>query len=497
MSWGADKLGVTEETFGQIKKAVTTGITSNTGLFGYNLSRYVSLVPAETPFRNRVPRVSAPEGAPFAVWRTLVNINNEQTDGAVPDDYAGTETLFQELNVSGNFQLVAKSGLVTEDAVAQAQGYADALAVTTVETMKQEFITENINLLWAQSFAAPSLAAPSLATAASGGSISSGSAIYVTVAGRTGKNYYYGGSGPAASSAHTSVGTTSSANSVTATVTAVRTIVAYDWFVGSSGSNMVYYTTTTVNTVTITTIPTAAQAVPTTLPLISSVQPTTPPTADTSYQTYWMNGLQATILGDWGGSGYVTPGGGTAQGAYWSSLGGSQFTVEGAGVLELDEMNLAMYNAYPGITPTRYIVSTQVINDLAKAALSNPQAITWLVPNDAEGRANVVMSGAVAKYLNKTKNGYPIMIEVDPYMVPGVLIAEVDVVPWMGSNIDSTLRVETLRDYQRYDYGINRQGGVSGGGPRYEFDIRCFEAFENAGGPVMGVLQDIGAGIGL
>lgn len=497
MSAGADMLQMVEETFNALKGSLTTGITSNTGLQGVNLQDYVSLVPCKTPFRETIARVAAPEGATFAYWRTFVNINNQQTDGAVPLDYGGTETEVELQNVYADFGLISKHGLVTEDAIAEAGGYADALAVMTIETMKQEFITENINLLHSQNFAAPGLTAPSLSSSSTGGSIASAGTVYVFVAGRTGKNYFYGGSGPASASAHVTVGTLSSTYSVSAFVTAERTICAYDWYVGSTANNAVYYTTTTINSVTVTSVPTAAQAVPN-LPQISASQPTTPPTADTSYQTYWINGMIASISGDWANSGignsYVTPGTGIAQGSIFTSLDGAQFIVEGAAILQLDELNQNIYNAYPGLSAARYVVGTQIINDLANAALSSPQAILFYA-GMLEDRAKLVMGGRVAQYLNKTDGETLIDIFVDPYMPPGEMFAEVRTVPYMGANVKTASKVETLRDYQRYDYGINYVANSATGGPRHEFDIRCFEAFETSVAPMMAVLANIAPGI--
>jgi hypothetical protein len=497
MSAGADLLGVTEETFNAIKGTLTTGLTASTGLQGVNLQDYVSLVPCKTPTRDSLPRVAAPQGAQFAYWRTFLNVNALQADGAEPTDFGGSATEMDLQNVFAPFGLIAKHGIVTDDAIALAGGYADALAVQTLETMKQEFITENVNVLHSQAFAVPTLGTISLSTSATNGYIGSGATVYVWVAARSGKNYFYGGSGPASASSHTSVGTTSTTNSVSAFIPAVRTAAAWDWFVGSSSSNGVYYTTTTVNSVTITTIPTTAQAVPS-LPLISSVQPTTPPTADTSYQSYWINGYVASILGDWStgafGSSYVTPGQGTAQGSIFTSLDGGQFHVDGAAILELDELNLAIYNNYPGVSPARFIVGTQIVNDLANAALSSPQAILFY-QGALEDRQKLVMGGTVANYLNKTDGQTQIEIFVDPYMVPGELIAEVRAVPFMGSNVKTASRVETLRDYQRFDYFPNYVANSSAGGPRHEFDVRCFEAFETVVGPTMAVLANIAPGL--
>ena len=498
MSLGADILGVTEETFSLIK-ATTNGILQSTGLYGVDLQPLVSLVPVDTPFRNSTPRMPAPQGAQYAYWRSLQNVNNQQLNPAVPFDYAGPIALIDERDVFAPFSPLAQGGSVTWDALAQSMGYADALAVDTLQTLNQLMIGDDINQLNAISFPLPSIATPSGTTSTTGGSIASGASVNIKVAARSGNNFYYGGSGPASANFAVTVGTTTSTNSVTATVAAVECAVAYDWYVGSTSSNQVYYTTTTVNTVTITMVPTAAQPVPTSsYPLLSSVQPSTPPTADTSYNTYWMNGLLGSILGDFsnsaGATNLTTPGSGTSQGAYFKSLDGGQFHVSGASVAELDALNQAIYDKWQ-LSPTRYLMGSQSVNDLTNAFLNSPQAVAFLQPSGADGRNALAMGGSVSRYFNKTVNGKPISIELQPHLAPGTVIAVTDEIPFPGANIDVPLSVETQLDYARFDYGANRQLNTSGGGPRYDFEIRSVQAFRNKAAATMGVISNIAPGV--
>lgn len=504
MSWGADTLGVSEETFDMIK-AATSGVVSGTDLAGINLQPLISLVPTDTPFFNSTPRVASKQGALFAYWQALLNVNNQQVDVGVPFDNAAG--LVQILNqyVFSPFVPLGLGGTVTQDALAQAQGYADALAVATLETIKQVLIGLDIHQLCAQSFALPTIGAISSVVSTTGGSISGTAHVFSKVAARSGVNYYKGGSG-VASAENDSGATSGSTASVTLTVPAVKGAVAYDWYVSSTTGTEKYYTTTTTNTVVITSIPGTTQVVPS-LPGIYNAGQTGPasvPAADTSFQTYWQNGLLASILGDFSASpdalgvagtvtNLVTPGSGTSQGAYYKSLDGGKLHVAGAALLELDAMNQSLYDAYQ-ISPTRYLMGSQSINDIANAVLNNPQAVTWLVPTDSDGRARVIAGGAVALYLNKTVNGKPITIELQPHMPPGTIVAVVDEVPFPGANIDQVLSVETQYDFWRFDYGANRAAGSSGG-PRYDFEIRSKQAFRNKAAPLMGVISNIAQGV--
>jgi hypothetical protein len=512
MSWGSDQLGVTEETF-EVIKAATSGITVGTGIAGVIPPELISLVPVDTPFFNSTARRSAGstggrQGARFVFWETLLNVNNSQPDIGVPFDQAGQLVQIENQYVSSQFAPMSLGGTVSEDALATGQGLADVLAVDTLQTINQVLIGMDIHQLGAQNFPLPTIGTPSLSASGSGGSIAGGTTVYVMCAARSLVNYYRGGSGTASSGAGPSTASTGgSTNSVVASVAAVKGASAYDWYVGSSSGAEVYYTTTTVNTVTITSIPTTPQLVPSLSGIFNAGQtgPAAVPTSDASYQSFWQNGLLPSILADYAaqpdqlGNGLTftnltTPGGGTTQGAYYKSLDGAQLSVSGAALEQIDEMNRAIYDTYQ-LTPTRMLMGSQSITDIANALLDNPQAVTWLLPNDASGRARLVAGGAVAIYLNKTVNGKPIVLELQPHLPPGVIIAVVDEVPFPGSNVMNPIQVETLIDFWRFDYGASRNIGQANGGPRYDFEIRSLQAFECKAAPVMGVISNIGAGI--
>lgn len=510
MSWGSDILAVSEETF-QLVKAATAGIDTTTGIAGVDfINEIMSWVPVDTPFFNSVPRGHG-KGAKAVFWQTLLNVNAGQNYQGVQPNYAAQIANVQNQYTYSPYAVVGQGGKVTWDAIAQGEDFADVLAVDTLQTINQQLIALEINQLNSQAFALPAVGTPSLTVSASGGSIGASVDVFVKVAARSGMNWYSGGSGVASAEANATVGT-GTTNSVTASVAAVKGAAGYDWYVGSATGAEHYYTTTPTNSVTITSVPTAAQDVPTAYAGLygsygpnSPIQgPTTVPTTDTSYQTYWQNGLLASILGDWPSSpdqlltgevaGLATPGTGVSQGAYYSSLDGAQLSVSGAALEQIDAMNTSIYNTYQ-VTPSRMLMGAQVITDIANAVLDNPQAVTWLVPTDADGRAKVVAGGHVATYLNKTVNGKPIQMWLMPYLPPGKIVSVIDSLPFPGSNVTSALQVRTLYDFFRFDYGANRQSGTADGGPRYDFEIRSEQAFVNKAAGICGVLDNIGSGI--
>ncbi len=509
MSWGSDILGVTEDTFQMIKSA-TSGIDTTTGIAGVDFIRDImSWVPVDTPFFNTVPR-GAGQGSVAVFWETLQNINALQSNGAVQNNYAAPIAQIQNQYTYSPYAEIGQGGRVTLSAIGQGTDYADVLAVDTLQTINQLLITLEINQLNSQSFPLPTIGAVTPVASTSGGSLATGT-VYIKCAARSGVNWYYGGSSIASGEA--SVAVTGPSASVSASVPAVIGAAGYDWYIGSATGAQFYYTTTPVNSVLITSMPTTAAHVPTAYaglagsygPGAPIVGPTAVPTTDTSYESYWQNGLTASILGDWSSSpdqlmtsgavaNLVTPGTGISQGAYYQSLNGGQLSVSGAALEQIDQMNLSIYNTYQ-VTPSRMLMGAQVLTDIANAVLDNPQAVTWLEIDDETKRAKGVAGGHVATYLNKTVNGKPIPMHLMPYLPPGKIVSVIDSLPFPGSNITSALQVRTNYDFFRFDYGANRQAATEDGGPRYDFEIRSRQAFVNKAAGVMGILDDIGSGI--
>ncbi len=470
------------ETVALLQKAQTSGLLTSTGVQGVDLSGLVSLIPVNVPARNNTsafPRVIAGEGSQTALWRSLLNINAQQASAAVGNDYAGSMTLFQEQDVIAPYRPLAKAGRVTLDAVAVARNYADALAVAELQTLNQLFIAQDMTIINGQAFALPAVATPTLTASATGGSIPASTAVYVKVAARSGVNYFDNGlSGPASAAANVTTGSTGSTNTVTASIAAVKGAVAYDWWVGTSAAQF-YYTTTTVASVTITSVPTANQALPN-LPLLSQVAPpATPPTADGSYSANYYNGVIASTLGDYGSAGPVTPGSGTASGATFIDNGGAALTLTGGGIGLLDTINEDLW-ASVQLSPTAYMVNSLQANEISQLILSSSSALTYLPPTDADARTNLAGGGYIGRYINRAAGGVPVAIEVHPRVAPGTIIARTDRVPFPGSNIGTVFSVRCQYDTMRFSYQANYNPGVSGGGPRYDFEIRSMETLVNS-----------------
>lgn len=493
-----DNIGeVTAETLEMIKKAQTSGILVGTGVQGVDLSGLVALVPVNVPARNNTsafPRVIAGEGSQTAVWRSLLNINAQQSDAAVGFDFAGSLTKFDEQDCFAPYKPLAKAGRVTLDAVAVARNYADALAVAELQTLNQLFIDQDLHIINSQNWKLGKPAKPTLVSGAEKSGEIAEEEVSVVVAARSGANYFIGGN---TEGSETATVKANKESTLTATIPALKGAVAYDWYIGKKGGTLFYTTTTTVASVKISVLPTEAAGLPK-LPLLSATAP--PANAkllservikDTSASPNWYNGVIASTLGDYGETGPVVPGSGEPTGATYIDFGGAKITASGASVGVLDQINDELW-ASVQLSPTSYMVNSLQGDEISDLILGSSASLTFLPPTDADARTNLAGGGYIGRYINKAAGGVPVMIEVHPRVAPGTIIARTDRVPFPGSNIGSVYEVRCQYDTMRFDYAANYNPEVEGGGPRYDFEIRSMETLVNRAPVAQAVVSNVG-----
>ncbi|MFJ9771228.1 hypothetical protein ACIRVF_08285 [Kitasatospora sp. NPDC101157] len=491
---------VTEDTLAAISKAQTSGILNNTGIWSYDLSELVSLIPVVTPFRDIVARVMSPNGNPYAVWRAIMNLTNSQPSPAMGFDYAANEVAFQEQDFQARYKPTGFAGLVTQDAYDLAHGYGDPFAIATFQVLNQVLIGDDRQLMGGQSFPLARPAAPTLTTSTSGGTIAATTTVYVGVAARTGTGYYYGNGNSQGNSASIATGA-GSTNTVSATVASVRGAVCYDWFQSSNGTTWYYYTTTTVNTVTMTKVISSNQALPalTAAPDLSTswqgaanASPTYNAAADNgSAAPAEYDGFLASLAGDYNGAGqWSQPGTGTPNPSINNSLNGAALTLTGGSITEIENLLFLPLWQQVKCSPTAIMVNASQAQEIANLILGSSSATTYL-NTDASGRVSVTAGGRVGEIVNAPAGGVTVPIEVHTSLPPGTIIARTDRVPFPQANISSVLEYRALRDTAQFDYGISRIANTAGGGPRREFEIRSVGAFLNRAPVAMASLQNV------
>jgi hypothetical protein len=488
---------VSDDTIAAIAKAQTSGIFEGTGIWSYDLSNLVSLIPVVTPFRDIVAREKSMDGNPMAVWRALMNVNSSQLDPSMGVDFAANEAVFSEQDFQAKYASTGYAGLVTQDAFDFATGYADPYAIATFQTLNQVLIGDDRKQLGAQSFPLAAAAAPSMTTATTGGSIALNTTVYVGVAARTGSGFYYGSGNSQGNSNSTETGSGTSTNTVTGSVAAIRGAVCYDWFQSSNGVTWYYYTTTTVNAVTMTKVITTSQALPNIADLAQNWKgtagvPTYNAAADNgSANTNDYDGFMASLAGDYSATGqWVQPGTGTANPSVWSSLNGAALSLTGGTVTEVEaDIFLPLWNAVK-CSPTALMMNASQAQEIANLVLGSGSATTFL-NTDSSGRISVTAGGRVGEIVNAPAGGVTVPIEVHVSLPPGTIIGRTDRVPFPQANISNVLAQRCLRDTAQFEYGIARVAGTKGGGPRKEFEIRTVSSFINRAPVAMAVLSNV------
>jgi hypothetical protein len=494
---------ISEETLAAIQKAQTTGITEATGLYSFDLSGLINLIPVVTPFRDMVARKGSPDGNPFAVWRAFMDATNSQPDPSMGFDYAAPEMVFKEQDFQARYKPTGMAFNVTQDSFDLAKGYGDPYANATFQTLNQVLIGDDRKQLGAQSFALKAATAPTLTQNTTGGTIAASTTVYVGVAGRTGSGYYYGSGNSQGASTSGTAGSGGNVNSVTAVTAAQRGSVAYDWFQSANGTTWYYYGTTTTNTITMTSVissnnaVTTGSAVPDLTANWMGLMPTqtgyTGPTFNASADNGSANandydGFMASLSGDYNGTGqWVKPGTGTANPSVWNSLNGAGLTLTGGTVTEIEEYLFLTLWQQIKASPTAIMVNAVQAQEIANLILGANSATTFL-NTDSAGRISVTAGGRVGEIVNAPAGGVTVPIEVHVSLPPGTIIARTDRVPFPQANISSVLEQRCLRDTAQFDYGISRVGGVQGGGPRKESEIRTVSAFLNRAPVAMATL---------
>jgi hypothetical protein len=467
----AETLGVKDE----VLKAVTSqGYNTTLGLTGYNLEAPAKLlVPVLSPFRNRVPRAMAPNGAAAAQWKAITGLNVTNASLFTPFGVAGNLVSTTEQDNLASYKAISLGDSVQMDAAALARGFDDLRARAGTNLLYSVMIAEDQMLLGAQNFALQTPGTPVVTVVASGGNIGT-VAINVKVSARTLENYFTGG-GTVLSAQGTATPGSGSTNSATVTVAAVAGAVAYDWYVGGY-----YYTTTTVNAATITSVPVADAAVAN-LPHLSGANISAASRAsDLSADPNAFNGLLASVTGDYAANGgLVQRGSGTNSGAIFKSLDGAALTGLSGGVSEIDAVLQSLWDS-SRISPTVLMANSQHIRDITRKVIATGGAYTLFQPDNVAERQGVVGGQILRTYLNPAVDAQPIEIVAQPNIPQGTIILGSERLPYPGNNVASVWEVETQQEYEQVEYAMSRgNAGAAWSGPRYDFEVRAIEVFKN------------------
>lgn len=489
---GAAKASARED----MKKAWVQPTSATSGLAAYDLEGPAkTLYPVITPLRNRTPRVGGGTGIQ-ANWRAITGININGTSAGVGEGNRGGVIATSTEDYLAAFRTLGLEDYVTFEADSASEGFDDVKARAVEGLLRSLFIQQEKILLGGNaSVALGTTGTPTLADVGSGGSIPTGTAVYVVCVALTMQGYLnssvaggipvgaitrtnadgstdtYGG-GTAQQSASADLTTGSGSDSISAVVSPTSGASAYAWFWGTSATAAKLGAITTINSVVITT----AAGTGTQTPSTSGVSWA----ADHSENSLVYNGLLAQVVASGSNSYVYTMPNGTAG-------AGTKLTSNNdGGVEEIDTALKSFWDNYR-LSPTDIYVNSQEQQAITKAVLANASgngAQRFMV----DAREGMIGGGfKVVSYLNQfaMDGAVQIPVRIHPNIPPGTILFYTDKLPYPLSNVTNVTQVRYRRGYYQLEWPFRSR--------KYEYGVYSDEVMQNYFPPAFGVITNIGA----
>lgn len=461
------------------------------GIAGYSLEAPAKLlIPVITPIRNMLPRVNATGGVQ-ANWRAVTAINTGNTGIGLAEGVRGGVAATTVTPYSAAFVELGLEDFVTWKADLASMNFQDVKALATQLLLWNLMIQEeHVHLGGNTSYAMGTTATPAAAGSNSGGSL--GSATYsvicvalsydayrvstiaggvpVTVA-RTnidGTTTTYNAGACQKSAAASSGAITGPNGSITCSVATKNGAVAYAWYWGTAG-NEVLGAITTINSIVIT----AAAA---------GTQNASVHSSDHSQNAYVHDGF-LTFAAKTGTGGYVV------QQATGTAGTGTPLTADGKGGCVQIDADLRYFWDNLRLSPDTIWVSSQEQLNLSAIVLGGSSLGAQRFVIDAKQGA---LAGGmmVVSYLNKFSmaGAKQIDIKLHPTLPPGTILYTTSQLPYPLSNVQQVARVLCRRDYNQIEWPIRTR--------RYEYGIYSDQVLQHYFPPSVGMRSNIANGVG-
>jgi len=464
-----------------LKKA---GITQSTGLVAYDLQAPAkNLFPVLTPIRNRTPRVSG-GGGTSTNWKQVVAINAAGLRGFVPEGERNGAVTTSVQDKSAAYKTLGLEDSITFEAERAAVGFEDIRATQAQRLLWATMIEEELADLGGNySVALGTPSAPTVTTDASGGSIGAGTYNVIVVAltlygylassltggvvgqvsvnpASGGSAFTYGGGSSNKSSASSTGALTGSTNVIKAKVAAVPGAVAYAWYVGTSGNELLQQITT-INSVVLTSLVTSGR------------QNASAITGDNSKNLLSYDGIlyQAWTSGSGAYIKYMPDGTvGTGTGLTASGDGG---------IVEINELFRHMWDNYR-LSPTRIYVNAQEADNITKKVL---QATAAQIPYVTG--SEFVAGMRVKSLLNRFAMGVApeVPLEIHPNLPPGTLVAVTEQLPYPISGVPNVMEMRLRQDYYQIEWPQRTR--------KYESGVYFDGVFAHYFPPSIGIITNI------
>lgn len=454
------------------------------GLTFYDLEPGAKLLyPVLTPLRNSIPRVSG-KGGTQANWRAITAVNITGVRAGVSFGNRGGVIAVQTRDYNAVYRGIGLESSVDFEADYAAEGFTDVKALAVQNLLESLMLQEEALILGGNSsYALGQTATPTLTAATTGGSLAAATwsviAVGLTLEGQMNASLAGGvpgqitranadgtsdvfGGGSARQSTNAVVATTGATGSITATVAAQPGAVAYAWYWGPAGSEVLGAITAT-SSVTITAAATGAQTA-------ASLGAN-----DNSQNSLVFDGLLTQIFNP-------------ANNAYVKALApGATLTSDGSGgIVEIDAALKSFWDNYR-LSPNEIWVNSQQALDISRKILAgNSNAAQRFVFNsekDALGGGVMVRT-----YLNRFSMGagMTLDVKVHPNIPAGTILFRTLKLPYPLSNVSNVLQIKTRRDYYQIEWPLRTR--------KYEYGVYADEVLQNYFPPAFGAITNITAG---
>ena len=459
--------------------------SATSGLTAYDLEAPAKLLyPVLTPLRNMVPRVSG-KGGIQAAWRAITGINTGGISSGVSEGNRGGVIAVSTADYIAAYRGIGYESSATFEAQYAAENFDDVRARAATSGLHSLMLDEEKIILGGNgTLALGTTPTPSLSASTTGGTLATATYSVIAVAltqegfglasvsGGVVQTYTRNNAdgttdtingGAAQKSANATVGVTGATGSMTASVAAVRGAMAYAWYWGAAGSE-VLGAITTVPKYVITATATGTQAA------------STLTAADRS-----VNGL---IF-----DGFLTQALKSGSGAYWHDNGGLPLTPDGFGGIV--EINTALQDRWDNyrLNPDTIWVSSQQAQDVTDGVLMGKTNSALRLNVDI--KQGMVAGGTlVTSYLNKFGLGGATELKVrqHPFLTPGTMLFTTSQLPYALSNVNNVFQIRTRQDYYQIEWPWRSR--------KYEYGIYADEVLQHYFPPSMVVITGIGPGLG-
>ena len=437
-----------------IAKATTTsGITTGSGLYQYNLEApSKKLFPVLAPLRNRIARVAGFGAADE--WKAITAINADGLDGFVAEGARNTLSKTTTDSKSAAYKSLNNEGKTTFEAIAAGKNFEDVHAMDVANTLSGLMVMEEVGILGGNVSAIAKPTGLAAADASAAGPFTAATAYDFKVSALTLQGFRSGATGHASADASgetdgaslTTFTTGSGKTSVTLSWNAVRGAVAYNVFIDTHSGTPFYAFTTTQTSITVNSAVLAA------LPGSGNVANSADQTANALAFDGIIPQLEA-----------------AAGAAYFKDLAGAAFTGDNAGgIVEIDAALKDVYDrVYVG--PTVMLVSSQEAKNLAAKVAANGS--TTVLRINAEVGANGVIAGGLrlGSYLNRyTQSDIEIMTH--PFLPAGTVLLLSERLPYQDNNVPNVFEISARQEYAQVEYGLATRA--------FEYGVWCSEVLK-------------------